>query len=109
MRKATLIQMSQTLCFCYLLPTITNNILCFNKAVCYKNMVISDAFFLLCAPLTPARPAPGTVDQKKPLQSWSSKMYGRMRLRMQVQFRTTCFSFSVGQPDSAACTSFSTA
>lgn len=24
--------------------------------------------------LTPARPAPGTVDQKKPLQSWSSKM-----------------------------------
>lgn len=25
-------------------------------------------------PLTPARPAPGTVDQKNPLQSWSSKM-----------------------------------
>lgn len=32
-----------------------------------------------------------------------------MRVRIRVQFRITCFSLSVGQPDSAPCTSFSTA
>lgn len=58
---------------------------------------------------TPALPAPGTVDQKKPLQSASSKMYGRMRMSNRVQFRTVWHCFCVEQPESAHWTSFSTA
>lgn len=59
--------------------------------------------------LTTDLPTFGTVDQKKPRQSGSSKMYGRIRVNRRVQLRTVCLSLSHTQPESAFNTSLSTA
>lgn len=59
--------------------------------------------------LTPDLPALGTVDQKNPCQSGSSKMYGRIRVSRRVQLSTVRLSLSHTQPESAFNTSLSTA
>lgn len=37
---------------------------------------------------SPSSDCPGSVDQKKPLQSGSSKMYGRILVSSRTQFKT---------------------
>jgi hypothetical protein len=46
---------------------------------CYPGDLTSDGSSFEC---------PGIVDQKNPLQSGSSKMYGKIRVNKRTQFRT---------------------
>lgn len=59
--------------------------------------------------LTKDLPTFGTVDQKNPRQSGSSKIYGRIRVNRRMQLSTVCLSLSHTQPESAFNTSLSTA
>lgn len=81
----------------------------FNHLESFINHTESNFEKSLSEILTTDLPTFGTVDQKKPRQSGSSKMYGRIRVNRRVQLRTVCLSLSHTQPESAFNTSLSTA
>ena len=81
----------------------------FSQFLMKLDTTIYSSLFITFHPLPHLTDCPGNVDQKNPLQSGSSNMYGRMRVSSLTELRTICWSLAPAHPLSDAETNFSTA